>query len=430
MIESLLGFAALLALIFMRVPVAFAMAIVGIAGFGLTIGWRPSLIAAAEAAVSTTKEYSLLVIPLFLLMGNFISRAGLAGRLYNASYAWLGHRRGGVARATIVSCAGFSAVCGSSLATTATMARIAVPQMARLGYSDALSTGSIAAGGTLGILIPPSVIMVLYGVLTQTDIAALFIAGVIPGLLGILMYNFTVTVVTRISPEAGPAGARTPRRERWMSLASVWEILVLFALVIGGIYVGLFTPTEAAGVGAFGAFLSVVLRQAAGPRELVAILYETVLMSAALLMILIGAFIFANFLNMVGMPRQISEFVAGQGLPAWAVLGMMIVIYVLLGTILDSISMILLTIPVFFPLVQFYGLDPIWFGILVVVVTEISLITPPIGMNIFILSSMVPRVSITTIYRGVIPFVIADVVRLALILAFPAIALFLPSMMD
>ncbi|MCC6008812.1 MAG: TRAP transporter large permease [Rhodobacteraceae bacterium] len=429
MFEAAIGFAALLVLIFLRIPVAFAMMVVGIIGFGLIVDWRPAMISAAEAALSTTREYSLLVIPLFLLMGNFISRAGMAGRLYNASYAWLGHRRGGLARATIVSCAGFSAVCGSSLATTATMARIAVPEMTRLGYSDRLATGSIAAGGTLGILIPPSVIMVLYGVLTQTDIAALFIAGVVPGLLGIVLYNLTVGIITRISPESGPAGPRTDLATRMRSLAGVWEILVLFVAVIGGIYIGLFTPTEAAGIGAFGAFLSVVLRQAASFSEMVAILYETVLMSTALLLILVGAFIFANFLNMTGMPRQIRAFVDGQGYPVWLVLGLMMLVYLALGTILDSISMILLTIPIFFPLVQFYGLDPIWFGILVVVVTEISLITPPIGMNIFILSSMVPKVSIATIYRGVLPFLAADLVRLALLLAFPALALFLPSMM-
>lgn len=429
MTESILGFIALMALVFLRVPVAFAMLIVGIAGFGLMFGWRPALISASEATLSTTREYSMLVLPLFLLMGNLISRAGLAGRLYNASYAWMGHRRGGLARATIVSCAGFSAVCGSSLATTATVARIAVPQMARLGYSDALASGSVAAGGTLGILIPPSVIMVLYGVLTQSDIAALFIAGVIPGVLGILLYSLTVTIVTRLNPKAGPAGPVTPMPERWRALAGVWEILAIFGLVIGGIYGGLFTPTEAAGVGAFGAFVSVVLRQTTSLASLVAILWETALTSAALFMILIGAMVFANFVNMTGLPRQIGEVVAGGGYSPWAVLMLIILVYLILGTIVDSISMIMLTIPVFFPVVQAYGFDPIWFGIVVVVVTEISLITPPIGMNIFVLANVVPNMRISAIYRGVMPFVLIDLVRLGLIVAFPALSLFLPSMM-
>jgi len=429
MFESFLGFAGLLLLIFLRVPVAFAMLIVGVVGFGLVVGWRPSLISAAQATVHTTQEYSLLVIPLFLLMGNLISRAGLSGRLYDASYAWLGHRSGGLARATIVSCAGFSAVCGSSLATTATMARIAVPQMKRLGYSQELSAGSIAAGGTLGILIPPSVIMVMYGVLTQTDIAKLFIAGMIPGILGILLYNLAVTVVTKISPESGPAGPLVAWPDKWRALIGVWEILLLFAAVIGGIYIGFFTPNEAAGVGAFGAFLSVLARRTATFWDIVDVFWETALMSAALMAVLIGAFVFSNFLNMTGMPREIGEFVSGNGYPAWAVMALIIVAYILLGMILDSISMILLTIPVFFPLVQFYGFDPIWFGIIVVVVTEISLITPPVGMNIFVLANVVPDISISKIYRGVIPFVVADFVRLGLLLAFPAISLLLPTMM-
>jgi tripartite ATP-independent transporter DctM subunit len=428
--EALLGFAALLALIFLRVPVAIAMLVVGIAGFGLVVGWKPSLVSAAQAAFHTTQEYSLLVIPLFLLMGNFISRAGMSGRLYDASYAWLGHRPGGLARATIVSCAGFSAVCGSSLATTATMARIAVPQMERLGYAPSLSAGSIAAGGTLGILIPPSVIMVLYGVLTQTDIAALFIAGIVPGLIGVLLYNFAVTAVTRMRPDAGPPGPRTGWRERWIALARVWEIVAFFVAVIGGIYFGIFTPTEAAGVGAFGAFLSVVFRRSASLWEIVEILYETALLSAALMLVLVGAFVFSSFLNMTGMPREIGAFVSEGGYPAWMVMALIILTYLVLGTILDSISMILLTIPIFLPLVQIYGFDLIWFGIVVVVVTEISLITPPIGMNIFVLANVAPNLGIATIYRGVIPFVLADVLRLALLLAFPALSLFLPAMMN
>lgn len=430
MLDAFLGFAVLLGLIFLRVPIAFAMLMVGIVGFGLVIGWRPALISAAQSTIHTTQEYSLLVIPLFLLMGNLITRSGLSGRLYDATYAWLGHRPGGLARATIVSCAGFSAVCGSSLATTATMARIAVPQMRRLGYSPELTAGSIAAGGTLGILIPPSVIMVLYGVLTQTDIAALFIAGVVPGFLGIAFYNLAVTAVTRLSPGSGPAGPRVSWHDKWVALLGVWEIVVLFILVIGGIYIGLFTPNEAAGVGAFGALLSTIFRRTVNFGQLVEVFYESAMLSATLIAVLVGAFAFSNFLNMTGMPRQIGDLMVGNGYPAWLVLALIIGAYLVLGMILDSISMILLTIPVFFPLVQTYGLDPIWFGIIVVVVTEISLITPPVGMNIFVLSSVAPDIGIRTIYRGVVPFIIADLFRLGLLLAFPVLTLFLPNMMS
>ncbi|GIX12656.1 MAG: C4-dicarboxylate ABC transporter permease [Paracoccaceae bacterium] len=430
MLEAVLGFAALLLLVFLRVPVALAMLAVGIGGFGLIVGWKPALVSAAQLAVHTAQEYGLLVIPLFLLMGNLISRAGMSERLYDASYAWLGHRRGGLARATIVSCAGFSAVCGSSLATTATMARIAVPQMERLGYAPALSAGSVAAGGTLGILIPPSVIMVLYGVLTQTDIAALFIAGIVPGLIGVAFYMLAVSAVTWLQPDAGPPGPRTGWRGRWRALAGVWEIVAFFLAVMGGIYFGVFTPTEAAGIGAFGAFLSVIFRRATDLAGMVAIFHETAMLSAALLLVLIGAFVFSAFLNMTGMPREIGAMVSGAGYPAWLVMALMILAYLVLGMVLDSISMILLTIPVFLPLVRLYGFDPVRFGIIIVVVTEISLITPPIGMNLFVLANVAPGLGIATIYRGVIPFVIADLVRLALLLAFPVLSLFLPAMMD
>lgn len=430
MIEAALGFLALLSLILLRVPVAFAMIITGICGFGLVIGWKPALISGAQTVADTTNEYSLSVIPLFLLMGNFITRAGLSSALYDVSYTWMGHRKGGLARATIVSCAGFAAVCGSSLATTATMAKVALPEMNRLGYSKSLAAGAIAAGGTLGILIPPSVIMVLYGILTQTDIASLFIAGIIPGLLGIILYNLAVSFVTHIDPEAGPAGPHFTWEEKFQSLSKVWEVLLLFVVVIGGIYIGLFTPTEAAGIGAFGAFLSVLVRRAATIGQLFEALFDTVVLSASIFMILIGALIFSNFLNMTAMPSSLGNFVADKGLSPMMVMTLILIIYIFLGTILDSISMILLTIPLFFPLVDQLGFDPVWFGIIVVVITEISLITPPIGMNIFVLSSTAPDLPISTIYRGVLPFVAADLVRLVLLLLIPGLSLFLPTMMN
>jgi len=427
--QAAIGFLGLLALIVLRVPVAFAMVIAGIAGFGLMFGWKPALISAAQTVADTPREYSFSVVPLFVLMGSLIARGGLAAALYDASFAWLGHRPGGLARATIVSCAGFAAVCGSSLATTATMSKVALPEMERLGYAKSLSAGAIAAGGTLGILIPPSVIMVLYGILTETDIAKLFIAGILPGILGVFLYNFAVSMVTRFSPESGPPGPRVPWPERWRALLGVWEILLLFLIVIGGIYVGFFTPTEAAGIGAMGAFLAVVVRRRASLSNVFESLHESAILSANIFMVLIGALIFSNFLNMTAMPKLLGGLVADSNLAPMYVMLSMILIYVLLGCILDSISMILLTVPIFFPLIKVMGFDPVWFGIIVVVVTEISLITPPIGMNIFVLGSMVPDLKISTIYRGVLPFVAADIVRLLLLLYFPIISLILPSLM-
>lgn len=434
---ALLGFAILLALIGFRVPVPFAMILVGVAGYAYLQGWSGAIAMVGTTAYETGSNYTLSVVPLFVLMGNFVTRAGLSEALYKASYAFLGHRRGGLSMATILACGGFSAVCGSSLATAATMAKVAMPSMREYGYSDSLAAGSIAAGGTLGILIPPSVILVIYGVMTETNIGHLFAAGVIPGALGILGYFGAVKLATWRRPELGPPGPRTPWSERWPKLLDVWGILVLFLLVMGGIYGGLFTPTEAAGIGAAGAFLFAAWKGGLDLRTLYIILVESARTTAMIFMILIGALIFSNFISLSGMPGELSRLVSGYGLaPVFVVLSML-VIYLLLGCVLESLSMILLTVPVFYPVIMALpwgahvpeAFSLIWFGIVVVVVTEISLITPPIGLNIFVLRSVLPDVATGTVFRGIFPFILADVVRLGLLVGFPWLALYLPSTM-
>ena len=424
-----IAFIALFALLFVGLPLTFALGLIGFFGFAWIIGINPAGAMSAQIAWDTVTSYSLSVLPLFVLMGNLVNHAGLSRELYAASNAMVGHRRGGLAMATILACGGFSAVSGSSLATAATMSSIALPSMRRYGYSDALSTGAVAAGGTLGILIPPSVIMVIYGSMTETSIGKLFIAGVIPGLLGILFYTLAVAFTAWRNPEAGPAGPRLAWRERMRAVGQVWATLALFVLVIGGIYLGVFTATEAAGIGAAGAFLIALQRGTLTISSLIGILAATARTTAMLMAVLVGALIFSNFVNVAGVPSTVVNLINGFGLSPMGVILILIVFYLILGCVFDSLAMILLTIPVFFPLVMGLGFDPVWFGILIVMVVEISLITPPIGMNIFVIRSVARDIPVTTIYRGVVPFVLVDVVRLLLIVLVPALVLFLPSQM-
>ena len=425
MTEALIAFAAMLALAFARLPIAFAMGLVGFAGFALKTSVPAALAMAGAVTYETGLSYALSIVPLFVLMGNLVTRAGLSEELYDASHAFLGHRRGGLAMATIVACGGFSAICGSSIATAATMAKVAVPPMRRFGYSDALASGSVAAGGTLGILIPPSVVLVIYGILTQQNIGKLFIAGVLPGLLAILCYIGAVMFTVRRDPAAGPPGPRRNAAERMAALKSVWGVLALFVLVLGGIYGGVFTPTEAAGIGAAGGFVFAVLRRGFSLVWLRQVLVESAATTGMIFTILIGALVFANFVNMTTMPAEL--IAASEKLGAWPILVILAIciIYVLLGCVLESMSMILLTVPIFYPVVAHLGFDLIWFGIIVVVVTEISLITPPVGLNVFVLRTVLPDIPTGTVFRGVMPFIAADVVRLSLLVAFPSIALVL-----
>lgn len=423
------GLVILVVVMFAGVPIAVAMAAVGGLGLTMILGFAPAMAMVGQTTFDTGLSYPLSVVPLFVLMGNLVTRAGLSDELYAACHAWLGHRRGGLAMATAVACGGFSAVCGSSLATAATMGKVALPQMRRYKYDDGLASGVIAAGGTLGILIPPSVILVLYGVTAQQDIAKLFIAGIIPGILGILGYMAAVWLVCWRRPEAGPPAERLPYRERFRALAGVAGISALFALVIGGIYAGVFTATEAAGIGASGAFLIALARRRLTLANLLETLSDTAATTTMMFMVLIGALIFSNFVNIAGLPAALSGMAAASDLPPWGILLAVLGVYLCLGMVLESLSMVLLTVPIFAPMMASLGYDLVWFGIVVVVVTEISLITPPVGLNVFVLKTVMPDVPLGRIFRGIVPFILADIVRLALIVAVPSLVLLLPGLM-
>jgi len=424
-----LGFVALFALLFLGIPIGFAMAAVGVVGVAAIIGWGPSLDTAALVVTSTVQTYEFTVIPLFVLMGNFITRANLAEELYEASYAYLGHRRGGLAMATIVACTGFSAVCGSSMATAATMSKVAMPPMKRFGYHDSLAAGSVAAGGTLGILVPPSAALILYAIMASQNIEAMFIAGILPGILGMLCYMGAVFAVTLRNPALGPGGERSSAAFRRQALLRVWEVLALFLAVLGGLYAGIFSATEAAGIGAAGGFLVALKRRTLTLRGFFDVLVESARTTGMLFVILIGALIFVNLINLGRVPNELGAWLQGMEVAPIVVVLAIIGIYLILGCVMESISMMLLTVPVFFPVVSAMGVDPIWFGIIVVVAIEISLITPPVGLNVFVLNAVLPDTRLTEIYKGVLPFVVADLIRLAILLAFPAIALTLPNMM-
>ncbi|MFP8834178.1 TRAP transporter large permease [Hydrogenophaga sp. XSHU_21] len=430
MIEASLGFLAVFLLAALRIPLAVAMTMTGLAGLALLRGWQPALASTSQVIFETGFAYTLSVIPLFVLMGNFVARAGMARELFQAANAFVGHRRGGLAMSSIIASGGFGAICGSSIATAATMTRVAYPEMKAHGYKDALASGSIAAGGTLGILIPPSTIMVIYGIITETDIGKLFIAGILPGLVAVVCLCLAVVFITWRDPEAGPAAKRHTWAERMSAVRNVWGVAVLFALVIGGIYGGVFTATEGAGVGAAGAFFFALLRGSLTPRVLLEILQESARTTAMLFTILIGAMVFTSFVNFTSMPADLRDFILQFSPEPIMVVVMMMAIYVLLGLVMEELSMVLLTIPVFFPIITSLGYDPVWFGILIVTVIEIGMISPPVGMNLFVVNALLPKVPLNAIFRGVWPFVIADVVRLGILVAFPVIALWLPGFMN
>jgi C4-dicarboxylate transporter DctM subunit len=429
LIETLVGFAAFLALAFLRVPMAFAMGIVGFGGVAYMLNFNVAAAMIAQVTYETGLSYTLSVIPLFILMGNFVVRAKMSDELYHAAYCFLGHRRGGLAMSTIIACAGFGAICGSSIATAATFSKVSYPSMRKYGYSDALSAGAIASGGTLGILIPPSVIMVIYGIMTESSIGKLFVAGIIPGLIATVLLCLAVQWITWRDPTAGPPAEPHSWPERLNSLKHVWPVVVLFLLVIGGIYIGAFTATEGAGIGAGGAFLFALARRVLTWRVLYDVLVDSARTTSMLFMILIGALLFANFVNYTTMPADLRSFVnIFQATPIMVVIAICIV-YVVLGTAMEELSMILLTVPLFFPVITSLGYDPIWFGIIIVIVVQIGLISPPVGMNIFVVKNLLRHISIGTVFRGVTPFSVALVALLALVVAFPGLATWLPSFM-
>ena len=427
--EALIGFAAIFALALLRVPLAFAMGAVGLVGMGLTRGWSPALASTAQVVQETGFAYTLSVIPLFVLMGNFVARAGLADELFEAADAFVGHFRAGLAHATVAACAGFGAICGSSIATAATMTKVAYPAMLRLGYGNALSTGVMAAGGTLGIMIPPSTIMVIYGIVTETNIGRLFAAGLVPGLLTMVAMMGAIALLARLRPQDAPVGTRRSWPERWRALRGVWGVAVLVVAVLGGIYGGLVTTTEGAGFGAAGAFAFALARRRLGWRTLYTTLLESARTTGMLFALLIAATLFSNFVNFTSLPEDLKRWILGMGLSPTMVVVAMMAIYVVLGSVMEELTMVLLTIPLFFPIVTALGFDPVWFGVLIVMVIQIGLISPPVGMNLFVLDALLPRVGLATIFRGCLPFVAVLVLVLGLLIAFPGLSLWLPSLM-
>ncbi len=434
---SLIAFALVIFLVLLRVPIGIAMGFIGAIGFVyLRDGrWSAGLGPAADSILDVTQNDALSVIPLFIFMGMIVAQSGMALDLYRAAYTLVGRLPGGLAMSTILACGGFSAVSGSSLATAATMSKVALPPMRKFGYHDSLSTASVAAGGTLGILIPPSIILIIYGFLTGQSIGKLFLAGILPGLLGILLYLGAVAFVVWRKPDYGPAGEKSSWPETRQALLRVLPILALFTLIIGGLYGRVFTADEAAGVGAFGAIIISILIGRFTFKGLIEALVQTVKTSVGLFVLLIGADIFNRLITRARLPDDLLALVQGAGLEPFTILLIIILIYIVLGAVFESLSMITLTVPVFAPLIASLGFFEgditgetalIWFGIIVVVVTEISLITPPIGLNVFVLRSVVQDVSTATIFRGVTPFWAADIVRLALLVALPALSLFLP----
>lgn len=428
MTVSLIGLAVLLVIVFLGVPLGFTMTIVGFVGYGLVRGFSPALIMAGQQILDLAQNYSFSVLPLFILMGVFVARAALSDDLYDASDKWLGHFKGGLAMATVAACGGFAAISGSSLATAATMAKVAIPAMRKYNYADSLAAGTVAAGGTLGMLIPPSAAMIVYGILTETDIAKLFIGGIFPGLITVVIYIAVISIVVRIWPHIGPPGRRSSWKEKFVSLYKVWGVLVLFLAILGGIFFGVFTPTEAGGIGAVGALVFALGRRKMTWDRFYESLIEAARITATIFSVAFGALILNQFVNIAGMPQAMVKVIGGFETPMYAMF-VILGIYIVLGTVIEGFAIIFLTAPIFVPVVEALGFDLIWFGIVMIMVVEISLITPPIGLNVFVMKSMLPDVPLGSIFKGIAPFFIADLIRLAIVVFFPAVVLFLPNLM-
>ncbi|HEU0059389.1 MAG TPA: TRAP transporter permease [Hyphomicrobiaceae bacterium] len=426
---ALIGFIVLFALMLLRVPVGMAMGLVGVAGFGFLSGSGPALKIVGHTSMRTVTDWNFAVVPLFLLMGSFATTSGMSRELFRAANAFLGHLRGGLGIATIAACGGFAAICGSSVATAATFSRVAYPEMRRFGYPQSFATGVIAAGGTLGIMIPPSTVLAVYGLITEQDIGKLFVAGIVPGLVAVLMYMVTISIIGYARPGFLPAGKRAPWAERLRAMRDIWATLLLFLFVIGGIYGGLFTATEAAGMGAGGAFLIGIARRRLSRRDILRSLLEATRTTAAVFTVLIGAILFGYFLTITQTPQKVTEFLTGLGLGKYGVLVLIMLMYLLLGCLMDALAMIILTVPIIFPVIKELGFDPIWFGVIIVMTVELGLIHPPVGMNIFVIKSVVEDAKIATIFYGVLPFIITDILRLVLLIVLPGLALWLPGKM-
>jgi C4-dicarboxylate transporter, DctM subunit len=426
---AIIGFVVLFALMLLRVPVGMAMGLVGVTGFGYIVGGAPTLKMIGQTSMRTVTDYTFGVIPMFLLMGAFVTVSGMSRELFRAANTWLGHLRGGLGFATILACGGFAAISGSSVATAATFSTVAYPEMRRYNYPQSFACGVVAAGGSLGAMLPPSTVLAVYGIITEQDIGKLFVAGILPGLLAISMYITTIVLLGWLRPGFLPSGTRASWKERFESMREVWAPLLLFVFVIGGLYGGLFTPTEAGGMGAGGAFLIGVLRGRLSRKDIRASLLQATRTAAAVFTVLIGALLFGYFLTVTQTPQKVTMFLAGLGLGRYGVLALIMLMYLLLGCLMDALAMVILTVPIMFPVILSLGFDPIWFGVIIVMTVELGLIHPPVGMIVFVIKSVVHDVDFLTIFKGVLPFIITDLVRLTILIAFPMIALFLPSRM-
>ncbi len=430
-----IGFAALLLLLAFRIPIGISMLTVGVAGY-VSIAGTPALLSylKTETYWRFTND-DLSVVPLFLLMGQFAAKAGISQSLFHAANAWLGHRRGGIAMAAVGGCAGFASISGSSLATAAIMGQVALPELRRYNYAGSLATGALAAGGTLGILIPPSIVLIIYAVMVEANVATLFQAAFIPGVLAAIGYILAIAIVVRVNPEAGPAGIKAAAAAQWAALVDIWPVLVIFLLVMGGIYVGIFTPTEAAAVGAVGTFLIAVTKGRMRLEGTIDALLGTAQTTAMIFLILLGAAVFNAFLGFSQLPIFAADYFQNSGLAPLVVLLGMIALYLVLGFVMDSLSMILLTVPIFWPIIAGldFGLGPeetkLWFGIITLIVVEVGLITPPVGLNVFVINSMARDVPMIETFKGVIPFLASDAVRVVLIIAFPTLTLIMPALL-
>jgi len=426
---AILGFVILFILMLLRVPVGMAMGLVGVVGYSYIAGAGPALKLVGQTSMRTVTDYTFGVIPMFMLMGAFVSVSGVSKELFKAANAFIGHLRGGLGVATILACGGFAAICGSSVATAATFSTVAYPEMRRFGYPQSFSAGVIAAGGTLGAMLPPSTVLAVYAILTQQDIGKLFMAGVGPGLLAMMMYVMTIVIIVLVRPEWLPSHKAENKGAKLEGLKNVWAPLVLFVFVIGGLYGGFFTPTEAGGVGATGAFILGVLRGKLDKAGIKEALLSATRTSAAVFTVLIGALIFGYFLTITQTPQRLTELLTGLGLGKYGVLALIMLMYLVLGCLMDAMAMIILTVPIIFPVIVQMGFDPIWFGVIIVMTVELGLIHPPVGMNVFVIKSVIKEVSFSTIFKGVLPFVMTDLLRLLILILFPIIALWLPSKM-
>lgn len=425
---GIIGIGLLVVLLFFRLWIGAAMAIVGFLGFAYLGGLNHGFGILGSVPYTAVAFYPVTAVPLFILMGVIISNTGVSGDLYDTAYKWLGGLRGGLAIATVVACAGFAAITGSSVAGAVTMGKVALPEMKRYGYDDSLATGCIASGGTLGILIPPSLGFILYGILTEQSVGMLFMAGVLPGILLTLLFVVVIIIITIMRPSAGPKGPKTSFKDKMFSIKNTWAMVLLFLIVLGGIYMGIFTPTEAGAVGAFGAVVITSVSRKLTVKTFYSSVFEAVQTTAMVMLLMIGAFIFMRFLAISKLPFLLGDLVAGLALSKYLIFTAIIILYIVLGMFLDIFSAIMLTIPILYPLVMAMGFDPIWFGVILVIVMEMGLVTPPVGLNVFSLGG-VTDVPLGTIFRGVVPFVLAMIICIVILTLFPIIALFLPNMM-